>query len=254
VFVGDVRDVRLLPAFNAAVALARAAADETAADLRRTLHGQPEPELAVDPRAFAGFSGYGSARMLLKQDGADNEMTRYRYDVVLGVDAQPAATVAARRWDPAVPLPPREDSTPLLLRDIPNARVAADVHAAWLIGAAPAARPVVALRAQLAAMPASGEDPTAVARAAERRGHRAEALCSTAPDRFDLLLSDPALPPPAIAPPAGPPAPSSDPLLARLAAPLLASLREMLAERVPAAGGVRLAATHALPPALPSLG
>jgi SAM-dependent methyltransferase len=245
VFIGDVRDARLLDAFNAAVTLGRADPADTAGSLRRALHGRDETELAVDPRAFAALPGYGSARALLKHEGADNEMTRYRYDVVLRAGPPPqGAPIAERAWDAVADLSP-PDRAPLLLRGIPNARLAGDLAAARLLRAAPAETPVPELRAASAGPPA-GHDPAALARAAAQRGHRAEALCASAPDRFDLLLSDPSRPPPDPPPPAGAPVPPSDPLLARLAAPLIAALKQALAQQLPDAGAIGIAAVPAL--------
>src|SRR5271165_881061 len=250
VFVGDVRDVRLLPAYNAAVALTRAAATETAGSLRRALHERIEKELAIDPHAFAGLPGYAGARPLLRQFKLDNEMTRYRYDVVLSTGVPPAGpTIEERPWTDAASLPVRRrgEHAPLWLRGIPNGRLTGDLAFLRVLQAAPAATPVSVLREQAAARQSAGEEPGEVALAAEQRGHRAEAICGATPDCFDLLLSDPASPAPAVPPVAVRIEPSSDPSLPRLAAPLIESLKTSIAAGLPLAGPVALVAVPAVP-------
>ena len=250
VFVGDVRDVRLLPGFNAAVASARAAGTETAGNLRRALHERVEKELAVDPHAFAALPFYAGARLLLRQLRLDNELTRYRYDVVLSTGAAPPGpAIEERPWTDAASLPVRHpgEAAPLRLRGIPNARLAGDLALLRLLQTAPAATPVAVLREQAAALQSAGLDPGELALAAEQRGHRAEAICGTTPDCFDLLLSDPASPAPAVPPVAARIEPSSDPSLPRLAAQLIESLRASILAQLPASGPLSLVAVPALP-------
>ena len=250
VYVGDVRDVRLLPAFNAAVALARAAATETAGSLRRALHERVEKELAIDPHAFAALPLYAGARLLLRQLRLDNELTRYRYDVVLSTGAaSPGPAIEERPWTDAASLPARHpgEAAPVRLRGIPNARLAGDLALLRLLQTAPAATPAAVLREQAATLQCAGVDPGELALAAEQRGHRAETICGATPDCFDLLLSDPASPAPPVPPAAVRIEPSSDPSLPRLAAPLIESLKTSIAAALPLAGPLAVVAVPALP-------
>ncbi len=73
-FVGDVRDLRQVRAFHTAVAEARGGDVE-----QRLLR---EKELLVAPEFFAGLDGV-AADIRVKRGGAVNELTQYRYDVVL---------------------------------------------------------------------------------------------------------------------------------------------------------------------------
>ncbi|WP_086784436.1 non-ribosomal peptide synthetase [Streptomyces caniscabiei] len=95
IFVGDVRNLRLLRTLRAAVETRRAAGgdegDKSAlrAAVERSVRW--EGELLLDPDFFAALDGF-DAEIRLKRAAHHNELSRYRYDVVL----RPAAPVAAR--------------------------------------------------------------------------------------------------------------------------------------------------------------
>ncbi|MBI5339327.1 MAG: non-ribosomal peptide synthase/polyketide synthase [Mycolicibacterium rufum] len=101
-FVGDVRHHGLQRAFQTGVARAKAP-DADAAELRervqRAMVG--EAELLLTPEFFTTWSArhpsLGGLDVRVKRGRADNELTRYRYDVV--VHTQPARSVAdAPTW------------------------------------------------------------------------------------------------------------------------------------------------------------
>ncbi|WP_338674450.1 amino acid adenylation domain-containing protein [Streptomyces sp. SCSIO 30461] len=89
IFLGDVRNLRLLRTLRAAVATRRAASrtpgdgvDESAllAAVERSVRW--EGELLLDPDFFASLDGFHS-EIRLKRAAHHNELSRYRYDVVL---------------------------------------------------------------------------------------------------------------------------------------------------------------------------
>ncbi|HXM54814.1 MAG TPA: amino acid adenylation domain-containing protein [Candidatus Dormibacteraeota bacterium] len=96
VFVGDVRSLPLLEAFHATVQLHRAPrlqpARELAAAVERAV--AEERELCLSPAALvAALGGSGrQVRIELKRGRADNEMTRFRFDVT----ARPAPAAGPR--------------------------------------------------------------------------------------------------------------------------------------------------------------
>jgi SAM-dependent methyltransferase len=100
IFVGDVRHLGLLPAFHCSVQLSKALPASTIRSLKRkiALAIEQERELVIDPQFFRRFARrhprIAGAAILLKTGDADNELTRYRYDVVLQVDG--ARSIAAR--------------------------------------------------------------------------------------------------------------------------------------------------------------
>ena len=89
VFIGDVRSLPLLEAFHASVQLHKAAPSDHAGALagrvRRRL--AQEQELAIDPTFFLAlrqrFPAISHVEILPKRGSHLNEMTRFRYDVVI---------------------------------------------------------------------------------------------------------------------------------------------------------------------------
>jgi amino acid adenylation domain-containing protein len=91
IFIGDVRDLRLLEAFHLSVELERAPASMRVSKLRQQMEKRvaEEPELAVDPALFLAlrqhFPSIGSVDLPVKRGIHSTEMNRFRYDVVLHV-------------------------------------------------------------------------------------------------------------------------------------------------------------------------
>ncbi|MEO3860228.1 non-ribosomal peptide synthase/polyketide synthase [Acrocarpospora sp. B8E8] len=107
-FIGDVRNLRLLRCLRAAVETRRTSAEVTAADKQalRTAVDRSivwEGELLLDPDYFAALPGL-TADIRIKRGKYHNELTRYRYDVVL-----------RRTLAPAVALPDPGDSGAIVL-------------------------------------------------------------------------------------------------------------------------------------------
>ncbi|QEV21850.1 non-ribosomal peptide synthetase [Streptomyces alboniger] len=213
VFLGDLRNLALLDAFHASVAAHRAKPGTADAVLRAetTWRVENENELCLDPRLFGALSArwprIGSVKVLPKRGTADNELTRYRYDVVLTVtgertadedpEAGPAGSAPGRDWQAegldtdgldALLGAGRPDR--LILRGIPNARLTGDLRLlARLSGAAPdTVRP--------------GADPEELCRLAASHGYEAEpSWAEGRPDgSYDLLLHRRGTPPTALPP------------------------------------------------------
>jgi amino acid adenylation domain-containing protein len=90
VFVGDVRNLALLPAFHATVAQARSAAAPQPADLMRLAQAgcQNERELCLDPDFFYPLMprhSLHSVEVLARRGAAETEMNLFRYDALLRV-------------------------------------------------------------------------------------------------------------------------------------------------------------------------
>nr|WP_273940369.1 non-ribosomal peptide synthetase [Kutzneria chonburiensis] len=123
VVIGDVRDLRQVRAFHAAVAEARGESDRVDQRLLR------EKELLVAPEFFARLDGIAGADIRVKRGRAVNELTQYRYDVVLHTDPTRVhpVTAAAVSWgtdvstiDQVVGL--LRDGGELRIDGVPNAR------------------------------------------------------------------------------------------------------------------------------------
>ncbi len=89
IFVGDLRHLAHRPMFHASVQLSRASPQMTLRQLRSRITRAiaQDKELMLDPAFFdaaATSLGMSPPRVLLRRGHFDNELTRYRYDVVLG--------------------------------------------------------------------------------------------------------------------------------------------------------------------------
>lgn len=151
VFLGDVRNLRLHEAFHASVQLARAAGakagPQTAAQLRDRVAQQVhhEKELLVDPEFFYRLGDehprISAVELQLKRGADHNELTCFRYDVVLRIE-QDTGTEECE-WLPSfdesdswATLRARLEAgleRPLGVRNLPNDRVMQAVRTAeWL--------------------------------------------------------------------------------------------------------------------------
>ena len=106
IFVGGVRSLPLLEAFHASVQLRHAPDALPVEEFRRQVRKQlpREKELVVDPDFFHAlrqrFPQISHVQFQLKGGAHDNELTMFRYDVVLhvGAPAGPAARPRALDW------------------------------------------------------------------------------------------------------------------------------------------------------------
>ena len=106
-FVGDVRNHTLQRAFQTAVARARTATSDTA-EIRERVHRAlvSEAELVLAPEFFTAWASdhpsLAGVDIRVKRGSADNELTRYRYDVVIHKAPTPPrslATAPSWPWD-----------------------------------------------------------------------------------------------------------------------------------------------------------
>ncbi|HSU13784.1 non-ribosomal peptide synthetase, partial [Longimicrobium sp.] len=185
IFVGDVRSLPLAGAFHASVELARAPEglpiEQLQARVRRGM--AEEQELLVDPALFealrARMPRLGRVEVQVKRGEYDNEVSRFRYDVVLHLDVEPAGMVepVVHPWDgeDTVGLRARiEGSAPaLLVRGVPDARVREHVRAYELVSAGGGAASAAAVRS-LAAADAGGIAPEALFALGEEMGRAVE--------------------------------------------------------------------------------
>ncbi len=256
-WVGDVRSLPLLEAFHASVELARAEGDAPAAALRAGVRRRVarEKELLLDPELFralpARLPRVSRVEIRLKAGAHANEMTRFRYDVLLRVDAAAPPPPADRvRWDDGSTLDAvarrleREAPESLVLAQIPDARVAGALGLLEALAADGEARTAEELRALAAEREAAAVDPEAVRALAQARGYRAHLRPSPrgAPGRFDVLLAragsdavlaEAGLAEEAPASPLPPGAYASDPLARLRGSWLLPELRAKLRDSLP---------------------
>ena len=144
-FVGDIRNLRLLEAFHASILLAQSSGtiEPRALKERVARRMAGEEELVLDPDFFWSLRQriprLTHVEVRPKRGASKNELTRFRYDVLLHLDAppQPAPDVV---WGPGtlslLELRARlgpEGARRIGLRGIRNARVQAAIEAAALL-------------------------------------------------------------------------------------------------------------------------
>jgi hypothetical protein len=143
IFIGDVRDLRLLPHFCAS--LARHWGETDPNEISRFVRGRStrEEELVINPAYFFRFAGKRSqirhVRPLLKRGSGRNELNRYRYDVVLHIRATghlpsnihqiPADFSSVTAISTFLEAHGRHSSVCLTVDNIPNARLISSASA-----------------------------------------------------------------------------------------------------------------------------
>lgn len=203
IFVGDVRHLGLLPTFHGAVELAKAPPAASVRWLKRkiSLAIEQERELVIDPGFFLGLAEsiprITGAEVLLKR-GSDNELTRYRYDVLLHVDGPKADTSRqVPEWQAGAATPEElmarfdgQQIPEVRLLDIPNSRVAADLAAVRSLWHADDRQLVKDIRGQATENANAGIDPEAFWKLADTPDYDVRVGCSSCSveGRFDVAL------------------------------------------------------------------
>jgi SAM-dependent methyltransferase len=107
VFLGDVKHRGLLRSYHSTVQMMRADRSLRVGELKRRIESaiDHERELAIDPDFFRAvverIPGFSAARVELKRVRVPEELTHFRYDVVLHVRGGPRMQVASEsvRWE-----------------------------------------------------------------------------------------------------------------------------------------------------------
>ena len=148
VFIGDIRSLSLLEAFNTSIELHRAPSSVPVAQLRQRVQRRmkQEKELNIDPAFFAALGQQipeiSHVAIRLKRGHQHNEFNKFHYDVVLHVGAKPTPSeaIAWRDWMSsgldidAVRRELANRKLPVLgISRIPNARLLQDVKAVELL-------------------------------------------------------------------------------------------------------------------------
>ncbi|MBA2287589.1 MAG: amino acid adenylation domain-containing protein [Ktedonobacteraceae bacterium] len=150
-FIGDVRHLSLLEAFHTSVQLRKAPLSLLTSQLCEQIAKQvsQENELLLDPGFFVALRQHlpqiSQVQIQLKRGQHHNELTRFRYDVLLRVEEQagvPAAPQAEQRiswqeeaWtiDRVRQHLEKEGPARLLFTQIPNARLVQELQAVHLL-------------------------------------------------------------------------------------------------------------------------
>ncbi|MBW4540229.1 MAG: amino acid adenylation domain-containing protein [Myxacorys chilensis ATA2-1-KO14] len=195
IFLGDVRNLSLLRSFHLSVLEKVSRGNTLATDLRARLDiaCDYESELLIAPAFFESLRSRWPrlcrVEMQLKKTQDANELTRFRYDVVLAFDTATATAVAELDIGSnptSTDLAAAAAHAPVRVVGLLNSRVARDVAAVARLEAADANQTLQDL--QIATDP-GGYDPAALHSWAESLGLACELNWSNrGPDRFDLQL------------------------------------------------------------------
>jgi amino acid adenylation domain-containing protein len=202
VFVGDVRSLPLLEAFHASVQIHRSSGALPVAELLRRIRRRvaEEEELVVDPGLFFALArrlpAIRRVEVLIKRGRHANELTRFRYDVVLHVGGPEASTSGEGvSWDGIASLERRLGERPdrLAVLGVPDARLAGEAAALDLLaGAGREMETVDELRAEIdrRVQESGAVDPEAVWALADRLGYDADLTWSIVEGtgHFDAVL------------------------------------------------------------------
>jgi SAM-dependent methyltransferase/acyl carrier protein len=206
VFVGDVRNLPLLGAFHTAIETYRSADDRPVEDWRDRAEQAylQEDELVIDPAFFWSLGreveGIGHVEVLQKRGVFHNELTQFRYDVVLhvGPEAGGAEVREARRIDGkeagptleglAARLAEEGEVGSVVVTDLPNARVREALEQLRLRRDPEGLETMAEVRE---AVEAGGIDPEDLWRWGEERGWRVEVSLAESgdPGRVDAYLT-----------------------------------------------------------------
>ena len=141
IYLGDLRNYRLLEAFHTSVQMYQATPDTDSATLRQRVRRniETEEELLLDPALFTAlrdrFPQIGGVEVQLQRGRAHNELTRFRYQVLLHVGEPMHVECPTIDWqtekltlDALRQLLMKNKPEMLGVRRVPNARVWADVR------------------------------------------------------------------------------------------------------------------------------
>ena len=215
-FLGDLRSLSLQPAFAASLELhaAPAATPLTAAHYGAWHQAALDNELLVHPGLFALLQQQGrigAVRVLPKDARRVNELSKFRYDVVITRRTPQAVPMAwsdwsGDGWDLAKLERRLWQSGVVALSGIPNARVAVDAHGARLLADPGELKTVGELRRAVSTAE-PGIDPQVLAELAVASGRQMELswIDGAADGRLRAVFAAPgaALPEWTLPPPAG---------------------------------------------------
>jgi amino acid adenylation domain-containing protein len=206
IFVGDVRSLPLLETFHTSVQLFRAQPSLPAAHLReqaRTRAAQ-ENELAVAPAFFYALAQQlpevADVEVRLKRGRFHNELTRFRYQVLMHVGSEAKAATGAGAWLDweaegltldALRRRLAEERPPVLgLSSVPNARLSAEVKILEELSDEENNRTAGELRRIVAEHAAPGIDPEELYALGDELAYVVEIGWARhgADGRFDVLL------------------------------------------------------------------
>ena len=207
IFIGDIRHRGLHRMFQSAVQLSRVSPVTTVAELRERIAQAMgnERELLIDPQLFeflpGHLAGISAVDAQLRRGRACNELTGYRYDVVLhtGEHSSPSPLCDVLDWESVFGSVETLEAgleqrrwRAVCLKSVPNSRLVQEAAAQALIEAAAETMTAGELRRLVSETPLRGIDPEALWSAADAHDYDVQIRWSVSDvqGRFDVQLLD----------------------------------------------------------------
>jgi acyl carrier protein len=205
IYIGDVRSLPLLEAFHTSVELYRAPLSLSASALQRQVQRclTQENELVLDPALFTALKRYlpqiSHVQIEPKRGRYQNEFTRFRYDVILGVNSATQDPVIERWLDwekdglnlPAVRELLRDSKHAWLgIANIPDTRLMGEIKAWEILSNSNERDTVGDIRQAVRASSRNGVDPESLYKLAGEMSHAVQLhlACRGLSDRFHALF------------------------------------------------------------------
>lgn len=207
IFVGDIRSLPLLEAFQASVQRARSPEEQSLARLQERIKKavSNEEELLLDPELFAVFqqknSKIGRVEVQLKRGRYQNELSKFRYDVILHVGSRGDSRIAPTEireldWhkdeldlEKVGAILERESPNALKIANVPNPRLLTEIKLLELLNNESKIATVAELKSQLQKFTSIGIEPEDWWGLSDR--YRAIARWSSRLDCYDVLMQLP---------------------------------------------------------------
>jgi 2-polyprenyl-3-methyl-5-hydroxy-6-metoxy-1,4-benzoquinol methylase len=185
IFIGDVRNLTLLEIFHTSVQFAQAARNVTVEQLNARVRRAiaQDKELVIAPEFFRmlpeRLPQISHVEVRLKGGRSDNELTRYRYDVIVHVRGSDCSAIQETEcWydgeqstTALAELLRLRRPTAVRLRGVPNLRLSKDVHVLQWLQSTAGNRPVHVLKDEITVVQSAGEDPESFATLGDLYGY-----------------------------------------------------------------------------------
>ncbi|MFD1047011.1 methyltransferase [Kibdelosporangium lantanae] len=243
-FVGDIRDLRLLEAFQMSIELFRADDSMPLTRLREQISRRilEEDELLCDPRYFSALRqvipDISEVEIRIKRGRFHNEMTCFRYDALVHLGTRPVRPAEEWvEWTPETTVDSLLTGDAVRITGIPNPRVVRELRAVELLRAAAPGATVQDLRRELDRTPLVGLEIEDVQAIADEHGYQVRFVANMEmPGGYDAVFTcgggvgESASGWPELAAPA---TYANDPIAARRRRQLVPAVREFLKTKVP---------------------
>jgi amino acid adenylation domain-containing protein len=174
IFLGDIRSFPLIKAFHASVQLERSPASLSVEQLRQRVQREisQDKELLIDPTFFTALQQHlpkiSHVQIQIKRGRCHNELTKFRYDVILYIEKEVCPTLEVRWLDwqkdklsmPIVRQILTETEPEILgIKHVPNARLSAEIKLLNLLSCDEGSATVGELRENLQSFSGNGVEP-----------------------------------------------------------------------------------------------